>query len=152
MGDEQEFREHFQEWSDTNPGVKARDANEFASQLFQTFDKDGSGEIDFSEYVCFLALKEHGSEIDKLRWIFRMYDTDNSGKITIDELRAIVKLSYSMMGKQAAGMGESWQHLADRLFEEMDTEDLREIHIESFIDTAQTNPQFHKILQLVFNM
>lgn len=51
----------------------------FAEQFFKLFDKDRSGTISLSELIDGLNMLMDGSEMDKLRFLFDVYDVD--GKI-----------------------------------------------------------------------
>lgn len=46
----------------------------FAERFFQLFDADNSGFINIHELMDGLALLTNGSEVDKLRFLFQVYD------------------------------------------------------------------------------
>ncbi|NXL93308.1 NOX5 oxidase, partial [Alectura lathami] len=48
----------------------------FAERFFALFDSDGSGTISLGELLSALRLLVHGSETDKLRFLFQVYDVD----------------------------------------------------------------------------
>ncbi|NXN99084.1 NOX5 oxidase, partial [Rhinopomastus cyanomelas] len=48
----------------------------FAERFFALFDTDGSGTISLEELLSALHLLVHGSEVDKLRFLFQVYDVD----------------------------------------------------------------------------
>lgn len=48
----------------------------FAERFFALFDADGSGTISLDELLKALGLLVHGSETDKLRFLFQVYDVD----------------------------------------------------------------------------
>ncbi|KAM6257015.1 NADPH oxidase 5-like [Porphyrio hochstetteri] len=62
----------------------------FAERFFALFDSDGSGTISLGELLGALSLLLHGSQTDKLRFLFQVYDVDGSGSIEPDELRVVL--------------------------------------------------------------
>eukprot|EP01032_Pedospumella_encystans_P023264 gene23264-26333_t len=66
----------------------------FTEQLFKVFDSDGSGKIDFKEFVlsvwnyCTIS----PSSLDM--FTFDMYDNDKSGKLSFDEIMVMVADLY----------------------------------------------------------
>ena len=51
------------------------DATKFSSYVFEAFDKDKSGFIDFPEFLTALFfLSDNGNLTDRLSFIFKVYD------------------------------------------------------------------------------
>lgn len=48
----------------------------FAERFFALFDSDGSSSISLDELLKALDLLIHGSETDKLKFLFQVYDVD----------------------------------------------------------------------------
>ncbi len=48
--------------------------------------------MDFIEYVAALNLVLRGKLEDKLRWSFKVFDSDDNGRLDRHELRKIVKV------------------------------------------------------------
>lgn len=48
----------------------------FAERFFALFDSDGSSSISLDELLEALDLLIHGSETDKLKFLFQVYDVD----------------------------------------------------------------------------
>lgn len=69
-----------------------------ANSIFDAFDEDGNGTVDFEEFLIGLSITEMTSNTDKaarmkkLRWAFNVYDKDRSGTIDRMEMRHIVKV------------------------------------------------------------
>jgi len=56
------------------------------NKLFDEIDKDGSGEIEYTEFITATINKKKLLDKDKLLDIFTAIDADGSGSISIDEL------------------------------------------------------------------
>jgi len=74
------------------------DPSSFADYVFNVFDSDKSGSIDFKEFICALSVTSRGKMEDKLDWAFQLYDIDGDGKISYEEMLAIVEAIYKMVG------------------------------------------------------
>ena len=127
-----------------NNSFQEGDASRFADHVFRTFDKDGDESIDFKEFICGLSITCHGSEEDKLRWAFHMYDVDRSGSITEDELVEIIRSICKMMGDEDV---EKPKRIADRLFLRMDGDGDGEVTLEEFVDAAKNDTTVLSLLQ-----
>lgn len=56
-------------------------------ELFETIDVDGSGTIDYTEFIAATMEKNVYLQEEKLWQAFNMFDTDGSGKISPEELK-----------------------------------------------------------------
>jgi Ca2+-binding EF-hand superfamily protein len=74
------------------------DPSSFADYVFNVFDADKSGSIDFKEFICALSVTSRGKMEDKLEWAFQLYDIDGDGAISYEEMLAIVEAIYKMVG------------------------------------------------------
>jgi Ca2+-binding EF-hand superfamily protein len=77
------------------------DPSSFADYVFNVFDADKSGTIDFKEFICALSVTSRGKMEDKLDWAFQLYDIDGDGKISYEEMLAIVEAIYKMVRELA---------------------------------------------------
>lgn len=73
------------------------DPTSFADYVFNVFDSDKSGSIDFKEFICALSVTSRGKMEDKLDWAFQLYDIDGDGEISYSEMLQIVEAIYKMV-------------------------------------------------------
>ena len=66
-------------------------AEQLAKHIFRSFDADHDGRISFKELMCTMSVTSRGTAREKLEWAFKVYDVNDDGQITIDEIREIVK-------------------------------------------------------------
>lgn len=84
--------------------------NPLVQRVISVFDKNGDGNISFYEFVTGLSkLSESGSEDDKLRFLFSIYDMDKDGFISNGELFRVLKM---MVGNNLTDV--QLQQLVDR--------------------------------------
>lgn len=67
-------------------------SNFFVERIFHIFDRNGDGKISFAEFLEGLAVLCHKApDRDKLYFSFRIYDVDEDGKISRNELHKMMK-------------------------------------------------------------
>ncbi|KPI34807.1 Calcium-binding protein NCS-1 [Cyphellophora attinorum] len=101
------------------------DPTSFADYVFNVFDADKSGEIDFKEFIVALSVTSRGKMEDKLDWAFQLYDINGDGKISYEEMLAIVTAIYKMVGSMV------------KLPEDEDTPEKRVTKIFAMMDKDQ---------------
>ena len=90
--------------------VAAEEAKVEVNQLMSQLDSDGSGRIDYSEFISAWISQEKQLHEDVLDRAFSQIDTDHSGKISVAELEGI-------LGKQGKAQRKVWADMlaqADR--------------------------------------
>ncbi|XP_030629516.1 NADPH oxidase 5 isoform X2 [Chanos chanos] len=111
----------------------------FAERFFALFDSDGSGSISLDELLKALNLLIHGSETDKLRFLFQVYDVDGSGSIDPDELRTVLK---SCLRESAISLPEEkLDDLTLALFESADKDNSGSITFEELKAELENFPE-----------
>lgn len=113
------------------------DVNNYAHFLFRAFDCDEDGQINFEQFIITLSTLLRGSLEDRLKWTFRLYDVNDNGYLTREEMALIIKSIYSMLGKGTHNFTEKHceQHASD-IFSKFDTHQNGIITIEEFCDTC----------------
>ncbi|KAH3680495.1 hypothetical protein WICMUC_000283 [Wickerhamomyces mucosus] len=107
------------------PGVSS---NPLAGRLIETFDKDGSGDVDFQEFITGLSIfSTKGLKDDKLKFAFEIYDIDKDGFISNGELFLVLKM---MVGKNLDD--DQLQQIVDRTIMENDLDGDGKLSFQEF--------------------
>lgn len=117
----------------------------FAKLIFNLTDLDGEGTIDFEEFItmlhCFMAA---ASNYDlKLKWLFGLYDVNQDGSISKQELVKILTAIDELTGDVC-----HTPSYFEELFQELDTNHDGSVNFEEFQTLAKTNT----ILTSFFNL
>uniref|UniRef100_A0A8C6WH30 Si:ch211-245j22.3 n=1 Tax=Neogobius melanostomus TaxID=47308 RepID=A0A8C6WH30_9GOBI len=138
-----EFQRHFCE------GTGGRGSAEYAEEIFRTLDNNGDGVVDFREYAMAISLLTEGSAVEKLRWSFKLYDKDNDGAITRDEMLEIMKAVYKM--SVAASLTPpntlTAEECTNRIFLGLDKDNNAIISLEEFIEGALRDEWIREMLE-----
>uniref|UniRef100_H2Y667 EF-hand domain-containing protein n=1 Tax=Ciona savignyi TaxID=51511 RepID=H2Y667_CIOSA len=90
--DRTKFEDFYRTFFEQDPEMK------FVDHLFRTFDFNNDGYVNFREFVCGLSIATRGTPDEKLTWTFNVYDVNNDGTITLDEMLDIMRAIYAMNG------------------------------------------------------
>jgi len=71
-------------------GIQESDCD-ILNRLFILFDHTGDGQLNYKEFICGVSTILRGEISDRLNFSFKLYDADNSGKISRVELLNILK-------------------------------------------------------------
>ena len=64
--------------------------DEIAGYVFECFDTDDNGTVNFNEFMVAYAMTSRGEPEDKLDFAFDLYDIDESQTLNRSELRAVL--------------------------------------------------------------
>uniref|UniRef100_A0A3P9I0X4 Calsenilin n=1 Tax=Oryzias latipes TaxID=8090 RepID=A0A3P9I0X4_ORYLA len=129
------------------------DASTYAHFLFNAFDLDRNGSIRFEDFVIGLSVLLRGSVTEKLNWAFNLYDINKDGYITKEEMLAIMKSIYDMMGRYTypCVRDEAPSEHVDKFFQKMDRNRDGVVTIEEFIETCQKEKKITRIAVVKHN-
>ena len=65
------------------------DGKEMAEGIFNSLDMDGSGKISYDEFLSAMINSQKVVTEERLKKAFRMFDKDNSGKLSVKEIRNV---------------------------------------------------------------
>ena len=70
--------------------------------MFERVDADGSGEIDYSEFVVATMNEKNLLSNNKLQTAFKMFDKDGGGSISTDEIKQVLSFGQNLDEKVIA--------------------------------------------------
>ena len=80
------------------------DGKEMASNIFNSLDLDGSGKISYDEFLSAMINSKKVVTEERLEKAFKMFDKDNSGKLSVKEIRNVF-----------GGTEQQWKQVIDEV-------------------------------------
>ncbi|KAG9317581.1 hypothetical protein JVU11DRAFT_1789 [Chiua virens] len=118
------------------------DPGEFADYVFNVFDENKNGTIDFKEFICALSVTSRGRLDEKLKWAFQLYDIDKDGFITYDEMLQIVAAIYKMTGQMVKPPADedTPEKRVHKIFSNMDRDKDAKLTYDEFVEGSKQDP------------
>nr|XP_022344069.1 lysophosphatidylcholine acyltransferase 2-like isoform X2 [Crassostrea virginica] len=115
--------------------------SEALEEVFNLYDRNGSGTIDFREYVIGLSLISSPENTEEtIKFAFQLFDEGNKGYITKEELSTILHGAFNMDGLDAKV-----------LFDEVDVNEDGKICFDEFYQHAMKKPEYAKLFKTYQN-
>ncbi|KAJ3411663.1 hypothetical protein HDV05_001872 [Chytridiales sp. JEL 0842] len=126
------------------------DPTKFAEYVFNIFDKDRNGLIDFKEFLGGLSVSSRGGMEERLGWAFELYDINGDGYISKEEMFKIVDSVYKMVGSMVKlpPDEETPEKRVEKVFALMDLNGDGKISMEEFKEGAKHDPTILEALSL----
>ena len=121
-----------------------------AEYVFNVFDENKNGYIDFKEFICALSVTGRGRLDEKLRWAFKLYDINDDGTITYNEMLTIVRAIYKMTGQMVKlpEDEDTPEQRVNKIFALMDLDKNAELSFEEFKEGSKQDPSIVQALSL----
>jgi len=124
------------------------DPDKFAHNIFKTYDKGGLGSINFRQFITHLSVQLKGSYQQKLEWAFDVYDIENTGYITKEELADMIRsMSELHSGALPAEDRIPANQLTDYIFEKADLDKTGKISRAEFLQVAITSRTLQRMVE-----
>ena len=119
------------------------------SHIFRMYEKNGDSNIDFREFMIVLYIMSNGFPEENLKQIFQIFDINNDGSISQEELRCLVKDLFKMFPQKEENPNRASQkNLANLAFKEMDTNGDSLVSREEFVRACLSQETISKLLAI----
>ncbi|KAK2176030.1 hypothetical protein NP493_689g00031 [Ridgeia piscesae] len=126
------------------PGCQQNDVQRYAEYMFNAYDIDCDGEVDFVDYIRTLSVTERGTMDEKLKWAFSMYDINGDGQVSLKEATEFLTSVHRLRGN---GDRESAERAARRIFRDLDINGDGLLSQSEFVVGAKNAPIVRDLLE-----
>lgn len=99
--------------------VRRGNTSKFSEYVFNAFDINGDGVLDFREFFIGLYITSRGTKEQKLKLAFKVYDLDGNGYITCDEMLKVM-LSLDKIFSAVSMPYKSMKKISSERFKKLD--------------------------------
>ncbi|CAF3330808.1 unnamed protein product [Rotaria socialis] len=108
-----------------------RQIRKFFSMMFDIYDRNHDGQLDFNEYIYALSALTGANRLRTIETLYNFFDTNNQGYITRQEFNSRKKLAAQFLGQYKTGINDHISY--EQAFNTMDTNKDGQISKEEFI-------------------
>ena len=109
-------------------------------RIFAAFDRNGDGQISKQEFLAGVRALVTGSAREKLAFAFRLWDHDNDGFLTLEELLRMISLSLAESDVEER-LNQPASQLASVLLSKADTNRDGRVSFEELVGVAAQYPE-----------
>ena len=132
-------------------GISEEDVAKIETHAFRIYDENQNGFIDFHEFMTVFCIFTGEESVSVLEKVFRIFDVDNTGTITKDEMLILVKDIHALIKDDTKDYSD--EEVALRAFEEMDANKDGRVTRDEFVSAVMDHKKFSQYLALkIFDM
>lgn len=133
-------------YSELAPGGESQ--SKLYEHIFRTYDQDGSGHIDFKEFIEAINITRSTKPEDKLRMAFRLYDVDQNGCVEENEMVEVMKAIMNLNGESAAGpdVEEKIRKRARKIFDIVDKNKQGYVTVDELVHVCLRQPDVYNLV------
>ncbi|GMT36293.1 hypothetical protein PFISCL1PPCAC_27590 [Pristionchus fissidentatus] len=130
------------------------DIEHYSDLLFETFDNDGNGTINFQEFVRALSVLCRGTIDEKLDWLYKLYDPKDKGEVTWHRLFYVITATDDLIGRKARPTYSREQRAAraHAVFAKFDLDKTGHVSKKNFFHVCKTDPQIMDSISALYTI
>lgn len=121
-------------------------AEKFSASIFNVFDTDHSGKIDFTEFLVAISTSSSNDVKQKLHLGFKLYDTNNNGSIDKKEMQKLIDAIYDLMGEENRKGDNDPKERVTAIFNKLDKDHSGTLSEAEFVNGCLQDPYLMKLL------
>ncbi|EEC16726.1 Ca2+ sensor, putative, partial [Ixodes scapularis] len=123
------------------------DPSKFASLVFRVFDENKVRGLYCPQLCNYVDLTLNDKMKSQTSWAFKLYDVDNDGFITREEMYNIVDAIYEMLPRKEDEEDDPRARV-DRIFEQLDKNQDNKLSLDEFKEGSKHDPKIVQALSL----
>jgi neuronal calcium sensor 1 len=128
---------------------ESANSKKFYKLLFNFLDVDKSKTVDFNEFLIAVSLTGQIEPKEKLRFAFKMFDTDGNKQLDICEVETIVSCIYDLMNEKNRIGSNHPGEVAKYLLAKMDLNKNGYLEEDEFINSILTYPTLNTLKEFL---
>ena len=112
--------------------VPKKDAAKMEKHVFRMYDSDKDGFIDFTEFMLLFHIMADGTPEEVLTKIFRVFDVNSDGTISMKEMNKLIKDMYGLLKTEDPNIAAK-NMVAKTAFAEMDKNEDGKVSKDEFV-------------------
>jgi Ca2+-binding EF-hand superfamily protein len=114
--------------------------------IFKFIDTSGDGFIQFDEWIVFVLRAKNPSFEDYAQLVIDLYDEDNSGTVSKDEVRKLALAKAKVEGRFTPEREAEIEKTIESIFEFADSNGDGELSFEELVEAVKKDPSFSAAL------
>ena len=127
--------------------VPKKDATKMEKHVFRMYDSDKNGFIDFTEFMLLFHIMSDGTPEEVLTKIFRVFDVNSDGTISMKEMNKLIKDMYGLLKTENPNIAAQ-NMIAKTAFAEMDKNEDGKVSKDEFVRACMGQHEISKMLAL----